>query len=249
MKRQDLLQNLHSLFGRDLLQKHGSEWGIRGLESTREVLRVGWATTLLPATVEKAIELDVDFIITHHDAWDWLYEIRDSSLETLKKVTIGHLFVHGLLDQADFGTNGTLLGTIGCEKTEPFCEEGGLNWGRIGELASSRCIDSIENILNVEMSETTRYKYRGKNLCKRIASVTGAGCNTAYVKEAVEKGCDTFITGEYNCYFRMYIETVKLNALVFSHTYTEKKATKALAEKLFGTDENVTLIELPEEHY
>jgi len=45
----------------------------------------------------------VDLILTHHDAWDFIYRFKEAWEKKLKEENISHFWVHGPLDYVDFG--------------------------------------------------------------------------------------------------------------------------------------------------
>jgi len=97
-----------------------------------------------------------------------------------------------------------------------------------------------------ELGEDPRFCWDSGGKVKRVAVVTGAGCNTAYVKEAQELGCDTYVTGEYNLYLGMFVRGQCINCLVYSHTATENKGPENLAKRL--VDPGIPVEKLDEEH-
>ena len=44
-------------------------------------------------------------MLTHHDAWDFVFGMQAACQDLLKQHQISCLYVHALLDDADFGTN------------------------------------------------------------------------------------------------------------------------------------------------
>jgi putative NIF3 family GTP cyclohydrolase 1 type 2 len=248
MYRQDIQERLVKIFSGTILESYSDEWDIRFPNREFDISRVGWAASLTPDVIQQCINNDLDLVVTHHDAWKWLYEFHDKTIEMLQANKIGHIFVHAPLDQADFGTSATILESLGISKTEPFCKENGIDWGRIGDLSKPITFKELESKLVSFTGEEPRYRATGKTTPKRIAAVAGGGYNTGYVQEAVQKGCDTYITGEYNCWLALYIEYLELNCMVFSHTYTERQAAKRLAEMIFSDNRNIEIIEMTEPH-
>ena len=68
-------QVLDGLFTRELLNAHPDEWGIANHCGNPSSL--GYATTITPRTIRAAVERGVDVIVTHHDAWDFMFEQRE----------------------------------------------------------------------------------------------------------------------------------------------------------------------------
>jgi putative NIF3 family GTP cyclohydrolase 1 type 2 len=63
----------------------------------------------------------------------------------------------------------------------------------------------------------------------RIAIVPGAGGSTRYLAAAVERGCDTFLTGEGSLYTDLFAREVGLTLVYASHFATEFPGICALA--------------------
>ena len=48
-------------------------------------------------------------MITHHDAWEFIYGLKETCKEKLFEYNISHYFNHLPLDDCDFGTNNSLI--------------------------------------------------------------------------------------------------------------------------------------------
>ena len=83
---------------------------------------------------------------------------------------------------------------------------------------------------------------------KRIAILTGAGNNTNLIERALEKGCDTYITGEKTLYTVQHAKFKGINLIVGSHTFTEVFGVESLARKLKERDRAIEITRLNEEH-
>ena len=113
-------------------------------------------------------------------------------------------------------------------------------------MESETDFGEFESALNRELGEEPRFRWNGGANVKCIAAVTGAGCNTAYVKEAQELGCDTYVAGECNLYLGIYARGQDINCLVYSHTATENKGTENFAKLL--ADPGTPVVKLNEPH-
>lgn len=125
---------LETLFGAEKLADQ-TEWGWSVKHDAQSISKVGFATNLVPETVDKAAEEGVDLLITHHDAWGFLHGMKASCVASLRKHTMSHLFVHLPLDDADFGTNVSLMEAIGAAVVERTHMEGIYSAGAIGEYS------------------------------------------------------------------------------------------------------------------
>ncbi len=88
-----------------------------------------------------------------------------------------------------------------------------------------------------------------KKKVKKVGVLTGAGHSTDHIKFALDKGCDTYITGEASLYTIQYAQFADINLLVGSHTFTEIFGVESLVLKIQELYENISLIKLQEEHF
>jgi putative NIF3 family GTP cyclohydrolase 1 type 2 len=177
-------------------------------------------------------------------------------LQLLDYAAIAHLFLHAPLDAADFGTSATLLKLTGCSEIGKFDPEhpngwadtsADFFWGRYGELDMPEPFNVFERKVSLLLGEAPRMALTGSGMVQRVATVTGAGSAINELKEAVDLGCDTYITGELSLYFLMYARYQKLNVLVYSHTGTEIAGVEALVRRLVEDYPEVTFTRLDEE--
>lgn len=77
------------------------------------ISRVGYSTNISPQIVKQAAKNKVDLIITHHDAWDFVFGMKEKCHSLLKEFGINHFFVHLPLDYAEFGTCNSLFKALG----------------------------------------------------------------------------------------------------------------------------------------
>ena len=82
---------------------------------------------------------------------------------------------------------------------------------------------------------------------ERICIVCGGGFITDYIKEAVDCGCDAFITGEKILYSVEFAQFVGINLLVGSHTGTEFPGVESLARRVAEKLPDMQLVRLHEE--
>jgi putative NIF3 family GTP cyclohydrolase 1 type 2 len=73
------------------------------------ISKIGYATNITPDVIREAKINNVDLIVTHHDAWHFIFGLKNECHRLLKKNKINHVFVHSPLDSCDFGTNATLI--------------------------------------------------------------------------------------------------------------------------------------------
>ena len=119
---------LNDLFGARLLDEHPDEWGIT--DRCPNPSAIGYATTITPRSISAALDLGADVVVTHHDAWSFMFEQRERVYELLRQESLTHVWAHLPLDRADFGTSAALLSEAGCAEVRKPTE----GEVRIGEL-------------------------------------------------------------------------------------------------------------------
>jgi putative NIF3 family GTP cyclohydrolase 1 type 2 len=63
---------IQTLFKPELLKEFHDDYGFTNT-SNDSISNVGYCTNLSVETIEEAANKGVDLIITHHDAWDFIY--------------------------------------------------------------------------------------------------------------------------------------------------------------------------------
>ncbi|UCF09914.1 MAG: Nif3-like dinuclear metal center hexameric protein [Candidatus Bipolaricaulota bacterium] len=224
----DLLETLRACFEPVRVENYPEEFG-HTAHSTAEIRRVGYATNLDPLTVAAAAEADTDALITHHDAWDFLFELREEAYALLEKASISHCFVHLPLDAAPFGTSAALGERIGLEMgSASFAEEDGFLCGRVGTFATPVPLGNVAARLREVTAAGVRVWPYGPEKLSVVGITTGGGSLSNLVREAIDLGCDTYITGESNVYVVQYARNRGINLVVGTHTHTEFPGVESL---------------------
>lgn len=249
MKLSDIEHHILSLFDSDKLDRFSEEWRFT-VTGREEVSRVGYATNLTPETVKQAIREEVDLMITHHDAWPFLFGMKERCTQMLQHREISHCFFHLLLDDADFGTSATLAERLklrSIEKSNLYMDA--FYCGRIGEY--ERGVDFAEFRSRFErvLGEPVRAWMNNTQPVKRVCVVAGGGGMTGDIKEAVDKGCDAYVTGEKSLYTVEYAAFSGINLFVGSHTFTELPGVESFADKLGERFPDVEIVRLKEERF
>lgn len=247
MKLTEIEEFIVSLFdSRDNDHFH-EESGIT-VRGTEEIKRIGYCTNLTLDTVEEARKNDVDLIITHHDAWDFIFGLKDACREKLLENNISHYFTHLPLDDCDFGTNNSLSDKLGLQIIEKSHIEDGFCCGRIAEFNENITFEELIHRVEAVLEEPVKaWKFK-EGAIKRVGLVCGGGGFTTDVKEAVDKNCDVYITGEKTLYTIEYAKFIGINLIIGSHTFTEVFGIESLAKKIKEKYNNIDIIRLKEEH-
>lgn len=236
------------LFPEELLKEFERDFGFLNTSDGR-ISTVGYATNISLEVIDRAAALDIDLIITHHDAWDFIYGLREACVNKLKEYNISHFFIHGPLDFIPFGTCVALMDVIGidCVKQHSFYEED--EFPGIGEFNEPILFKDLIQKIRTELDEPVRAWRNNDRNIKRIGVLTGAGHATNHIQWALDKGCDTYITGEATLYSIQYAQFAGINLIAGSHTFTEIFGVKNLAEKIKEAHPELELIQLQESHF
>lgn len=249
MNLNEFEQTIKKLFGEKLLEEH-DDYGFTNT-SNHEIRKIGYATNLSLETVEQAIQQGVDLIVTHHDAWDFLYGLREACVKKMQEHNISHFWIHAPLDFVEFGTCTSLMETLEIDtitKYSSYNDEDGDLPG-IGEYSHSFDFNLLTEKMRSKLNEPVRAWKNNDKEVKRIGVLTGAGHSSSIIQKAVDEGCDTYVTGEATLYAIQYAEFAGINLLVGSHTFTEIFGVETLAKKIVELNPDVVISELKEAHF
>lgn len=240
---------IHQLFGQLLIDfKEDIEYGFHHF-SDKKYTRIGYATNMTPEIILQAAEKNIDLIITHHDAWDFVYGMKERCLELLEENKIAHFYIHLPLDYAEFGTCSSLLRLLGAryivQQSRHLDGESSIG---IGELESPRSMDRLVEDMTQLLGERVFFQRNHHREIQRIGMLTGAGHGTNQLREALQSRCDVYITGEKTLYTVQYAKFIHMNLIVGSHTFTEIYGVQSLARKLQEKFKDIEILQLCEEH-
>lgn len=247
MKINQIEEYILSLFDTVDNEKFDNESGIT-FSIDKDIKNIGYCTNLTLETVEEAKKNGIDLLITHHDAWDFMYGLREACIEKLQRYQIAHYYNHLPLDDCDFGTNSSLINELGLKIIEKSHLEDGFYCGRIAEFENEISFVELVNRLETVLEEPVKAWKFNEGKIKRVGLVCGAGGMTSDVKEAIDKKCDVYITGEKVLYTIEYSRFEKLNLIVGSHTFTEFFGIENLAKKISNRFDEINIMKIEEEH-
>ncbi|MBP1994456.1 Nif3-like dinuclear metal center hexameric protein [Paenibacillus eucommiae] len=250
MEAEQFRTTMESYFGDLLIQfDEGEEFAFYEY-GPKAMKRMGYATNISPEIVVQAAEKKIDLIITHHDAWDFVYGMKEKCHTLLKEYGISHFFVHLPLDYAAFGTCNSLFKAIGInELIQQSSHRDGKSIPGVGEFMVPITFEELSERVGIVLNEKVKSWKNSDNLIKRVGIITGAGNSTQNIRDALHAGCDVYITGEKILYTVQYAQFVGMNLIVGSHTFTEIFGVRSLAEKLGKEFDDLDIVELKEEHF
>ncbi|MBD3922137.1 Nif3-like dinuclear metal center hexameric protein [Paenibacillus sp. PR3] len=248
MNIQQFKTRIEELFGQLLVDFHeNEEYGYNNVSST-EYRTIGYATNLTPEIILQAAEQKVDLIVTHHDAWDFVYGMKERCNALLEEHHMTHFFIHLPLDYAEFGTCNSLLQLLGANIVQQSQHINGDSSIGIGELKHPVTLEELAATMSGVLEEKVFVGRNSDKVIRRIGMVTGAGNSTNQLKEAMEYNCDVYITGEKTLYTVQYAKFIHMNLIVGSHTFTEIFGVRSLVFKIQEQFPDLEIVQLNEEH-
>lgn len=240
--------SIKKLFSEELLEEFDDDYGFTN-KTNDSINTVGYCTNLSIEVIEQANKNNVDLLVTHHDAWDFIFGLRDECLKKLKEYNISHFWIHGPLDFIEFGTCTSLMNVIGIENIVKYSVYDNGDLPGIGEFSYPVDFNFLVQKMSDELGEPVRNWKNNDEQVKKVGVLTGAGHSSNCIKFALEEGCDTYITGEATLYTIQYAQFAGINLLVGSHTFTEIYGVESLARKLNELNDDIKIIKLNEEHF
>ena len=168
--------------------KGKNEYGFTNI-GREEVFKLGYCTNLTIESAQDATENNVDLLITHHDAWEWMSGIKEEALEILKQSNITHFFIHLPLDDAEFGNNTSILKKLGFKVIDKFSNDEGMYCGRIGEIYEPIEFEILVNKSQVETKRDTEIRINEflNSLDKELDNNTLIVCHGFFMKIFVKE--------------------------------------------------------------
>ncbi len=167
----------------------------------KEIKKILFALDCYEEVIDEAIQHNADMIVTHHPFIFGKIKNLDYDLPLTKKIVkaikndIAVYSAHTNLDIAKGGTNSVLFERLSLQREEPFAISEGSEIGKVGflkeEVTFKDFIDFVKKELKAEY--VTVNGEMNKKIYK-IALCTGSGGE--FISEAINKGCDCYITGD-----------------------------------------------------
>ena len=236
----DILKYMETIAPRNMKM----DWDNVGLlcgSKTTEVSKILVALDPFEHVCREAADWGAELIVTHHPIiFQAMKAITDDtsigrSILQLCRHGIAAINAHTNLDQAPGGVNDVLARTLGLQDVEVINASGvdaeGNEWGLL------RCGNVTEQPLEYFMAhvkaslgcEGLRYVDGGRPVCK--VAVGGGSCASGML-DALDAGCDTFVTADvkYNQFWDA--QDLGLNLIDAGHFHTENPVVAVLAAKL-----------------
>jgi putative NIF3 family GTP cyclohydrolase 1 type 2 len=204
------------------------------LDAGRPVSRLAAAVNTSFASIEGAASAGAQLMLVHHTTWESI----DQHLKVLKEDAlraggISLYGAHAALDcSPEFSNAVTLAAALGVEVEGRFLEYGGGLAGAYGTTGGTfdRFVESVSAVLGIRVDA-----WQNNDRFGRVGIVPGGGPWTAYVAEAQDLGCDTYLTGEGTMYTKLFARETAMNLILATHYATETHGIKALTQSVAQT--------------
>lgn len=251
----DILKLVETLAPRSMKM----DWDNVGLNCGRrdkEVKKILVALDPFAHVCQEAKDFGADLLVTHHVLIFRPGFVTDATAQgrnTLFLIEngIAHINAHTNLDLAPGGVNDCLAARLGLKDPKVInpmgVDENGREWGllRCGTVEEQSLQEFLNHVKTVLGCEGLRYVDAGKPV-RKVASGGGSCCDE--MQEAVDAGCDTFVTADakYNDFWDAY--DLGLNLIDAGHFYTENPVTAYLAEQISAAFPEIT-VKISESHH
>ena len=251
----DILSYLETLAPRSMKM----DWDNVGLlcgSRNRPVTKVLVALDPFEGVCKEAAQWGAEVIVTHHPLiFSPLKSVTDETsigraVQVLCSGGISAINAHTNLDCAPGGVNDCLARTLGLSDVQVIAPSGvdelGRPWGllRQGTVEAQPLSDFLPHVKEALHCDGLRYVNGGKPV-HRVA--VGGGACASELLDAVNAGCDTFVTADvkYNQFWDA--KDLGLNLIDAGHFPTENPVTALLAEKIAAQFPEIT-VKISETH-
>jgi dinuclear metal center YbgI/SA1388 family protein len=247
MRAEDVLEYLDNSFATFMI-KDPSQNGLQ-IEAPEEINTVGFAVDACMATFEAAQANNVDLLVVHHGLFwrsaELVVHQHYKRLKFMMQNNIGLYAMHYPLDgHPELGNNRQLAEIAGADTFTGFAIEQGLDLGCIAGFDEPVKRDALVELLNKQLETECTLLQFGPEEIYQMGIVSGGGAD--FLAEAIEAGCDTFLTGEpEHVMYHLALER-GINVIAGGHYATETVGLKALKAAMAVDLDLVTLfIEMP----
>ncbi|MFW6305453.1 MAG: Nif3-like dinuclear metal center hexameric protein [Candidatus Saliniplasma sp.] len=204
------------------------------VDADTSIKKVAFAVDARRDTIEEAVDLGADLLITHHGMiWNGVKSVTGKFYKLISlflKNDMGLYVSHLPLDvQEEIGNNVLLSKTIGAEPVDTFFDYNGTEVCLMAEFEEEKKVSEVAEGLSEKLEAETTV-YLGDRKVKKVGIMTGKGGKA--VSLAKEEGVDLFITGERS--YMAYNESIdmELPLIMGGHYATETLGIQALKAKI-----------------
>lgn len=215
----------------------------------KEVRKILVALDPFESVCREAKEVGADLLITHHALlWTpgFITDMSEQGRNALFLIENGIACInaHTNLDQAPGGVNDILAEKLGLQDIRVIhpkgVDENGKPWGLLRQgMVAKQSLEQFLSIVKISLGcDGLRYVSCGKPV--RKVAVGGGAC-AGEMTEAIQAGCDTFVTADvkYNQFWDA--KNLGINLIDAGHFHTENPVCRYLVQKLREAFPEVTV--------
>jgi dinuclear metal center YbgI/SA1388 family protein len=205
-------------------------------DSDRKMKLVAAAVDAREETIRRAVEAGASMLIVHHGLfWGGLLPLTGAHRRRVRALLDADLALYSAhlpLDAHRTVGNAALLArALGLEPSSGFALTKGMELGVAGS-ASIATVELLERIRHFSAQHVTTVVHtpvREDQVTRHWAICTGGGVNADTLREARERGVDTFISGEGPHWAAIDAEEAGITLILAGHYATETLGVQALA--------------------
>ncbi len=240
------VRDLYEKLSERIPEELSEEWDNDGImccpDDFVDVKRVLISLDVTEEVVDYAIDNGFDLIISHHPLIFKPISHIDPEDHIARKIiklissNVAVISLHTRADKVKGGVNDCLARLIGLEDVEPFGDD---CLGRIGHLERETSLEEfsahVKSALGIErMLASDAY-----NPVYTVALVGGDG--KSYVKDAIELGADTYISGRIGYNVMEEAAEMGINLIEAGHYATEFPVTEFFTRLVNKIDPKITV--------
>ena len=217
------VNELYTYFENAIPKELSCEWDNDGRmcvpSPDREIKKVLICLDINESAVDYAVNNGFDCIVSHHPLIFNSLKNIDAENNVSRKVCklikndIAAFSFHTRLDKVSGGVNDALADILKLKNTEDFSDV-----GRMGVIEPV-CLKDFAEELKIRLCSDRVVCVDGGKKVNKIAVVGGSGKD--YLEEALQCGCDTFVTGEMPYNREQDAKEMGINLVCCGHYFTE----------------------------
>ena len=236
----------------DIGEYERADASMNGLQVGRReksLKRIALAVDASAETFRRAVDGGADALVVHHGLfWGKPIAVTGSHhqrISLLLEHDIALFAAHLPLDaHQEVGNNAAIAAAVGLRDIKPFGEYHGLMIGLQGILDEALGVPEILQLLGWEDEPDITVLPFGPDRIRRIGVVSGGAAGS--VHQAIQQGCDLFITGESSHQVYHTCLESRIHMIAGGHYRTETYGVQQLGRRIEQeTDISTFFIDLP----
>jgi dinuclear metal center YbgI/SA1388 family protein len=208
--------------------------GLLAGEPDRDAHRVLCALDVTDGVIEEAAALGAELIVAHHPLIFHALkrvcadDLVGRKIYALARGGISAICLHTNLDAAAGGVNDALIEALGCTETKPLGGAGAMP--RVGRLPESMSLEAFLARTKHALGANGLRYVEGARAVSVVGCCGGSGGD--FLEEALEAGCDTFVTADVKHDRFLAAAELGVNLIDGGHFSTENIVVPRLRQML-----------------